>query len=151
MKSVELEFHGPLAWVRADDASFIFDVEISKNPGIYLWTVETPKGHLVWYVGQTRTSFHQRMKEHFKEQMSGSYDLNDPVLAQLATIVRGADTDRNDLAPEAAGLLAIMLGNSIVGKIDHDVMRLGFPIYDALYARLKLAGDETHGWQPMTA
>lgn len=79
------------------------------------------------------------------------FGLNDPVLARLATIVRGADTDRNDLAPEAAGLLSIMLGNSIVGKTDHDVMRLGFPVYDALYARLKLSGNETHGWQPMTA
>ncbi len=79
------------------------------------------------------------------------FDLNDPVLAQLATIVRGADTDRNNLAPEAAGLLSIMLGNSIVGKTDHDVMRLGLPVYDALYARLKLSRNETHGWQPMTA
>lgn len=77
------------------------------------------------------------------------FDLNDPVLAQLATIVRGADTNRNDLAREAAGLLSIMLGNSILGKTDHDVLRLGFPVYDALYARLKLSRNETHGWQPM--
>ena len=80
MKSVGLQFHGPLAWVHADDAEFIFDADISKNRCIYLWTVKTPTGHLVWYVGQTRTSFRQRMKEHFKEQMSGSYGLNDPVL-----------------------------------------------------------------------
>ncbi len=78
------------------------------------------------------------------------FDLNDPVLAQLAIIVRGADTNRNDLAPEAAGLLSIMLGNSILGKTDHHVMRLGFPVYDALYARLRLSGGETHGWQPMS-
>ncbi|MEM7637050.1 MAG: chromate resistance protein ChrB domain-containing protein [Pseudomonadota bacterium] len=78
------------------------------------------------------------------------FDLNDPVLAQLATIVRGADTGKNDLAPEAAGLLAVMLGNSMLGKTDHDVLRLGFPVYDALYARLKLAGNETHGWLLMT-
>ena len=76
--TVNLEFHGPLAWVPSDDAAFVFDAEISKNPGIYLWTVKTPGGHLVWYVGQTRTSFHQRMKEHFKEQMSGSYEVYDP-------------------------------------------------------------------------
>mgnify|MGYP001824087199 CR=1 FL=1 len=69
------------------------------------------------------------------------FDLNDPILAQLATIVRGADTNRNDLDPEAAGLLSIMLGNSIVGETDHDVMRLGFPVYDALHARLKLAAN----------
>ena len=80
MNTVNLDFHGPLAWLPADDADFIFDAEISKNPGIYLWTVETPEGHLIWYVGQTQTSFHQRMKEHFKEQMSGSYEVNDPVL-----------------------------------------------------------------------
>jgi len=78
MKIVELEFHGPFAWLPADDAEFIFDVEISKNPGIYLWTVGTQKGHLAWYVGQTQTSFHRRMKDHFKEQMSGSYEVYDP-------------------------------------------------------------------------
>ena len=81
MKSVGLQFHGPFAWVHADDALFIFDAEISKNPGIYLRTFETLEGHLVWYVGQTRTSFHQRMKEHFKDQMSGSYQVYDPAVA----------------------------------------------------------------------
>jgi hypothetical protein len=80
MKTVILEFNGPLAWVPSDDAAFIFDSEISKNPGIYLWTVETSEGHVIWYVGQTQTSFHQRMKEHYKEQMSGSYEVYDPVL-----------------------------------------------------------------------
>ena len=76
-------------------------------------------------------------------------DLSDPALAALAVIVRGADTDHNELAPEAAGLLAVMLGNSLIGETDHDVMRLGFPVYDALYARLVLAEHETHGWEPM--
>ena len=78
MNTLNLEFHGPLAWVSADDAAFIFDSEISKNPGIYLWTVGTPKGHLIWYVGQTQSPFHQRMKEHFKEQMSGMYEVYEP-------------------------------------------------------------------------
>ena len=79
-----------------------------------------------------------------------AFDLDDPALAELAVIVRGADTNRNDIAPEASGLLAIMLGNSIIGKTDHEIMRLGFPIYDALYARIKLAANEHHGWEPMT-
>lgn len=79
------------------------------------------------------------------------FDLNDPALAKLAMIVRGADTDRPNLAPEAAGLLAIMLGNALVGETDHDVLQLGFPVYDALYARLALAEHETHGWEPMTS
>ncbi len=72
------------------------------------------------------------------------FDLNDPVLAQLAAIVHSADTHKHDLAPEAAGLASIMRGNSILGKTDHDVMQLGFPVYDALYARLKLSRDESH-------
>ncbi len=79
------------------------------------------------------------------------FDLNDPALAKLAVIVRGADTDHNELAPEAAGLLAVMLGNALVGSTDHHVMQLGFPVYDALYARLCLASGERHGWQPMKA
>ncbi len=79
------------------------------------------------------------------------FDIDDPALARLAVIVRGADTDHNELAPEAAGLLGVMLGNSLIGETDHHVMQLGFPIYDALYARLCLASGERHGWQPMRA
>lgn len=72
------------------------------------------------------------------------FDLNDPVLEQLAVIVRGAHTGRIDLAPEAAGLLSIMLGNSILSKTGHDVLRLGYPVFDALYARLGQAGGKSH-------
>ena len=79
------------------------------------------------------------------------FDLHDPALAKLAMIVRGADTDRLDLAPESAGLLAVMLGNALIGAADHDVLQLGFAVYDALYARLALAEHETHGWEPMTS
>ena len=77
------------------------------------------------------------------------FTLDDPALHQLAVIVRGADTDRNDLAPEAAGLLAVSLGNALVAHSDHHALELGYPVYDALYARLRLAADERHGWTPM--
>ncbi len=77
------------------------------------------------------------------------FALDDPALHQLAIIVRGADTDRNDLAPEAAGLLAVALGNALVAETDHHALELGFPVYDAIYARLRLAADERHGWAPM--
>ncbi len=77
------------------------------------------------------------------------FDLNDPALEKLAMAVRGADKDRTVIAPEAAGLLAVMLGNALIGNSDHDVIRLGFPVYDALYVRLALAAQETHGWEPM--
>ena len=62
------------------------------------------------------------------------YGLTAPGLAELALIVRGADTEAKDLAPEARGLEAIAEGFRSVGKDDHDILRLEFPVYDALYA-----------------
>lgn len=79
------------------------------------------------------------------------FDLNDPALAELAVIVRGADTNRNDLAPEAAGLLATMLGNSVRMGSCSDVVQIGIPVYDALYARCVLSVGGRHGWQATKA
>ena len=79
----------------------------------------------------------------------GKYGLAaDGALGQLAVIVRGADTARQDLAPECAGLLAISLGLSRLYQDDHEQLRHGFLIYDALYAWLREARDETHTWNP---
>ena len=77
------------------------------------------------------------------------YDLaGDAALAQLAVIVRGADTARMDLAPECAGLLAVSLGLSRLYRDDHEQLRHGFLVYDALYAWLREARGETHTWNP---
>jgi hypothetical protein len=40
------------------------------------------------------------------------YDIKDPALDHLATIVRGADTSRHDLSPQCGGLFAISNGPS---------------------------------------
>ena len=75
------------------------------------------------------------------------FGLADPALDTLALIVRGADTARLDLAPEAAGLLAVSLGNSaLAGGDDRRALTLGFPVYDALYAWARHARGETHNW-----
>jgi len=76
------------------------------------------------------------------------YALDDPALAALATIVRGADTARPELAPQCAGLLAISLGLSHVFRDDHAMLRHGLVVYDALYAWCRHARGETHGWDP---
>ena len=56
-------------------------------------------------------------------------------LARLALIVRGADTARPDLAPEAAGLHAVSLGlSALAGDDDHGLLRSGFVVYDGLFA-----------------
>jgi hypothetical protein len=76
------------------------------------------------------------------------YRLGEPALDRLATIVRGADTARLDLAPEAAGLFAISLGLSRNFANDHEMLRHGLVIYDALYAWCRHCQDESHGWPP---
>lgn len=73
---------------------------------------------------------------------------SDAALEELAVIVRGADTARLDLAPQCAGLLAISLGLSRLFADDHEQMRHGFVVYDALYAWLREARTETHAWNP---
>jgi len=78
------------------------------------------------------------------------YDLVDPGLAPLAVIVRGADTARLDLAPQAAGLLALSLGLSHNFPDDHEMLGHGMVIYDALYAWCRTCQSETHGWPPKT-
>lgn len=62
------------------------------------------------------------------------YGLNDPALERLALIVRGADTDAHDLAPEAAGLVALSLGLGYNYQDDHELLAQGMVLYDALFA-----------------
>jgi hypothetical protein len=76
------------------------------------------------------------------------YGLNDPGLRQMAVIVRGADTARPDLAPQAAGLLAISLGLSANYPDDHAMLEQGMVVYDALYAWCRNLQHETHNWTP---
>ena len=77
--------------------------------------------------------------------------LDEPALQQLATIVRGADTSRLDLAPQSAGLYAVSLGLSQVFKDDHEMLRHGMVVYDALYAWCTTCQAETHNWPPQMA
>ncbi len=67
-------------------------------------------------------------------------------LTRLAAIVRGADTDRLDVAPEAAGLLAISLGLSRLHADDHAQLEAGMAVYDALYRWCRDAQGERHNW-----
>ncbi len=67
-------------------------------------------------------------------------------LRRLATIVRGADTARLDLAPETAGLLAASLGLSRMFSDDLRQLEAGLTLYDAFYRWCRDATDETHNW-----
>jgi rhodanese-related sulfurtransferase len=93
--------------------------------------------------------------EHDGDQCSfdtllAAVDLHDPALDVLARIVRGADCDRLDLAPQCPGLLAVSLGMSALQQDDHAMLDALLPVYDALYAWCRHAQSETHNWNPQT-
>lgn len=67
-------------------------------------------------------------------------------LLRLAEIVRGADTARPEIAPQAAGLLAASLGLSRMYSDDLEQLEAGMLIYDAFYRWCRDAVDETHDW-----
>jgi rhodanese-related sulfurtransferase len=66
------------------------------------------------------------------------FEIKDPALDHLATIVRGADTSRPDLTPQCEGLLAVSYGLSANYPDDHEMLKHGMVIYDALYTWCRL-------------
>jgi rhodanese-related sulfurtransferase len=78
--------------------------------------------------------------------MIEEFELRVPALDRLARIVRGADTARPDLAPEAAGLLAVSLGLSQMVGDDLRQLEAGMTLYDAFYRWSRDAVHETHNW-----
>ena len=78
------------------------------------------------------------------------YRLDDPALQRVARIVRGADTSRLDLTPQSAGLYALSLGLSHQFSDDHEMLKHGMVMYDALYAWCRHCQSESHNWPPST-
>ena len=76
------------------------------------------------------------------------YSLQDPALVDLAEISRSADTDTLENSPQAAGLLAITLGLSKNIGDDHEMLKAGMIVYDALYSWCQTLKKESHGWTP---
>lgn len=83
--------------------------------------------------------------------MVQAFCLETPALSRLAAIVRGADTARPDLAPQAAGLLAASLGLSRMYPDDLTQLDAGMSLYDAFYRWCRDATDEPHDWPPRKA
>jgi hypothetical protein len=77
-----------------------------------------------------------------------AFSLEDEGLAALAPIIRGADTDRHDLAPQASGLHALSLGLTLLFDDDQALLAEGLVVYDALYAWATRARGERHDWRP---
>ena len=90
---------------------------------------------------------------HYGEECSFDYfvkkfQVTDEGVNQIATIVRGADTDRFELASQSAGLWAISAGLSYNYKDDLEMLSIGMKIYDALYSWAKYVQQEKHNWNP---
>lgn len=80
------------------------------------------------------------------DAMLDDFGLQSPVLETLATIVRGADTARFDLAAQSAGLLAVSLGLSRLHADDLAQIDAAMTVYDALFRWVRDAQDEGHSW-----
>jgi len=77
--------------------------------------------------------------------MIEEFGLGTEPLLRLASIIRGADTGRLDLAPQSAGLLASCLGYSRMYRDDLAQLAAAMPQFDALYRWSRDASDERHG------
>lgn len=91
---------------------------------------------------------------HYDDQCTFDYflkkhHLKDVALDRMAAIIRGADTDRLDFAPQAAGLSAIFLGLSQNIKDDHELLELGMKVYDGLYTWAKHLHTQKHTQAPV--
>lgn len=80
------------------------------------------------------------------DTMVDEFGLQGDAMERLATIVRGADTNRHDLAPESAGLLAVSLGLSRMYRDDLEQLDAAMMLYDAFYRWSRDAIDEGHDW-----
>lgn len=78
------------------------------------------------------------------DAISDAFNLTSPALTRMADVIRAADTNRHDLHPAAAGLLALSVGLSRQYRDDHDQLKAGLPLYDALYRWARDGYDETH-------
>lgn len=80
------------------------------------------------------------------DKMINEFGIGNDALTRLALVVRAADTNRHDLAPEAAGLLAASLGLSRMYRDDIEQLEAGFNLYDAFYRWARDATEEGHDW-----
>ncbi|KIC42660.1 sulfurtransferase [Ruegeria sp. ANG-R] len=80
------------------------------------------------------------------DTMLDEFNLHSEPLDRVATIVRAADTNRHDLSPEAAGLLALSVGLSRQYRDDQQQLKAGLHLYDALYRWARDGAGETHDW-----
>jgi rhodanese-related sulfurtransferase len=91
-------------------------------------------------------AFSHRGEECSFDALLDDFALHTEALDRMALVIRAADTDRHDLAPQAAGLLALSVGLSRMYRDDLAQLEAGMALYDALYRWARDAADEGHDW-----
>jgi AraC-like DNA-binding protein len=91
---------------------------------------------------------------HYKDKCTfdyfvEKYQITDPAIHIMAKIVRGADTDRHEIASQSSGLWAISAGLAHNFRDDHELLEKGMLLYDALYSWAKHHYNEKHTQQPV--
>ncbi len=123
------------------DAEFIyvpFDQVIPKSKELNAIPFDLPNVEYTHYGDEC--TFDYIIKKH---------KLKDPALNAMAVIVRGADTDRHDIASQSSGLWAISAGLAQNIQDDHELLSKGFVIYDALYTWAKDLQNVRHTQNPI--
>lgn len=118
------------------DAEFIyvpFDKVIKKSKELKAIPFDLPDVEYSHYGDEC--TFDYIIKKH---------KLNDPAIKIMAAIIRGADTDRHDIASQASGLWAISAGLAHNIENDHQLLEKGMMLYDALYSWAKYLQNEKH-------
>lgn len=77
-RALSIKFIGPFGATTAAGAPSLFASSLASKNGVYLWTFFDGSSERVWYVGQTRRAFEERMGEHIACFLSGEYSLPDP-------------------------------------------------------------------------
>jgi len=95
------------------------------------------KGGMFWWHRDEKCTF---------EVMLDEFDLRTDAMDRLSTVIRDADTDRHDLAPEAAGLLARSVGLWCHYRDDSALLGAGMANYESLYRRARDGFEEGHDW-----
>jgi AraC-like DNA-binding protein len=90
---------------------------------------------------------------HYEDQCTFDYfikkhNITDEAVQAMAPIIRGADTDRHDIASQASGLWAISAGLAYNEPDDDKLLDKGMLLYDALYSWAKHLQNIKHTQQP---
>ncbi len=74
---LKINWYGPYSFVKSEDEN-VFTCSMGDKKGVYLFTIPFEGKYLVYYVGETGTSFVMRLLQHVQSYLNGFYRVFDP-------------------------------------------------------------------------